>query len=70
MFHNFIKLYETKCVCVCFFCLFRAACAAYGGSQARSPIRTVATSLHQSHSTVGSEPCLRPTPQLTAMPYP
>ena len=43
-----------------FFCLFvfsRATPAAYGGSQARSLIRTAATSLHQSHSNMGSEPC-------------
>ena len=39
---------------------------AYGGSQARGLIRAVATSLHQSHSNSGSEPRLRPTPQLTA----
>ena len=45
-----------------------AAPAAYGGSQARGQIGAVATSLRQSHSNAGSEPCLRPTPQLTAMP--
>ena len=51
-----------------FFCLFAiswAAPAAYGGSQARSRIGAVAASLHQGHSNVGSEPRLRPTPQLT-----
>ena len=55
-----------------FFGLFRAATMAYGGSQARDRIRAVATSLHHSHSNTRSEPCLRPTPQLTAMsdPYP
>ena len=47
-----------------------AAPAAYGGSQARGPIRAVATGLRQSHSNVGSEPRLQPTPQLTATPDP
>ena len=35
------------------FSLFRAALAAYGGSQARRPIGAVATSLHQGHSNAG-----------------
>ena len=40
-----------------FLCLFfRAACAAYGGSQARSQIR--AASLYRSHSNVRSKLCL------------
>ena len=47
-----------------------AAPAAYGGSQARGPIGAVATGLHQSHSNAGSELCLQPTPQLTAIPDP
>ena len=47
-----------------------AAPAAYGGSQARGPIRAVAVSLCQSHSNARSEPRLQPTPQLTAMPDP
>ena len=64
-----------KMVCLVgfFFCLFafsRAASAAYGGSQARGPVGAVATSLHQSHSNAGSEPCLQPSPQLTATPDP
>ena len=56
-----------------FFCLFaisRAAPGAYGGSQARGPIGAVAAGLRQSHSHAGSEPRLRPTPQLTATPDP
>ena len=53
-----------------FFFLFRAAPAAYGGSQSRGPIRAVAAGLHHSHSIARSKPCLRPTPQLTAMPDP
>ena len=56
-----------------FFCLFGiswAAPAAYGDSQARGPIGAVAIGLRQSHSNVGSEPRLQPTPQLTATPDP
>ena len=56
-----------------YFCLFaflRAAPAAYGGSQARGRIVAVAASLRYSNSNVGSEPHLRPTPQLIAMPDP
>ena len=48
--------------------LLRAVPAAYGGPQARSPIGAVATGLRQSHSNMGSEPHLQPTPQLTATP--
>ena len=52
---------------VCLFvCLFMAAPTAHGGSQARGPIGTIATGLHQSHSNMGSKPHLQPTPQLTA----
>ena len=36
------------------------------GSQAKGLIGAIATRLHQSHSNAGSEPCLQPTPQLTA----
>ena len=53
-----------------FFCLSRAAPAAYGRSQARGPIGAVAAGLHHSHSNSRSEPCLQPTPQLTATAYP
>ena len=52
------------------FAFSRATPAAYRGSQARGLIRAVAASLHQSHSNVGSEPCLQPMPQLTATPDP
>ena len=41
---------------------------AYGGSQARTQIRVVAAGLCHSHSNTISEPHLRPTPQLMAMP--
>ena len=59
----------SVCLFVCLFCLFAiswVAPMAYGGSQARGRIGAIAASLRQSHSNVGSEPCLRPTPQLTA----
>ena len=49
-----------------FFVFSRAAPTAYGDSQARGLIGAIATGLSQSHSNVGSEPRLRPTPQLTA----
>ena len=47
------KYFLFVCFCVGFFyfsLLFRAAPAAYRGSQARGQIRAVAASLHQSHS--------------------
>jgi len=54
-----------------FFLVFsRAAFAAYGGSQARGLIGAIAASLYHSHSHVGSELPLRPTPQLMATPDP
>ena len=43
---------------------------AYGSSQARGLVGAVAAGLGHSHHHVGSEPCLRPTPQLAAMPDP
>ena len=39
---------------------------AYGGSQAMGLIGAVADGLHHSHSNARLEPCLQPTPQLTA----
>ena len=47
-----------------FFVFSRATPEAYGDSQARGLIGVVATGLRQSHSNVGSEPRLQPTPQL------
>ena len=67
-------LEESILFFVCFLFLFvflpfsRAEPAAYEHSQARGLTRDVATSLHQSHSNVGSELSLQPTVQLTAMP--
>ena len=54
------------------FFFFRAAPTAYGGPQARGQIQAVAAGLHHSHSHshMGSEPSLPPTPQLTATPDP
>ena len=51
-----IDLNSSPCfVLFCFvFWLFRAAPAAYGGSQARGPIRATAASLRHSHSRVRS----------------
>ena len=46
------------------FGLFRATPMAYGGSQARGPVRAVAAGLHHSHSNSGSKLRLWPTPQL------
>ena len=43
---------------------------AYGGSQAGGSNQSTATGLRQSHSNARSEPRLRPTPQLMAMPDP
>ena len=53
---------------VCFVCLFvfRAALAAYRGSQTRGQIGAVIAGLHHSHSNVRSELHLWPTPQLRA----
>ena len=53
-----------------FFLLFRATPTAYGSSRARGLIRATAVGLRHSHSYVGSEPRLRPTPQFMAMPDP
>ena len=44
--------------------------SAYGGTQAKGLIGAVVAGLRQSHSIVGSEPYLQPTPWLTAMPDP
>ena len=49
------------------FLLFRAAPAAYGGSQARGWIRGTVAGLYHSHSHARSEPCLWAIPQLTAI---
>ena len=53
-----------------FFFFFRATPTGYGSFQARGPIGATAPGLHHGHSNMGSEPCLKPTPQLTAVPDP
>ena len=50
------------------FWLFRAATAAYRGSQAKGLIGVTAAGLGHSHSNTGSEPRLQPTSQLTMDP--
>ena len=62
--------YYNKLVFCFVFCLFRATPEAYGGFQARVPIRAVATGLYHSHSNARSEPHLQPILQLTATPDP
>ena len=61
-----IGMMPNSIIIIIIFCLFKAAPTAYGGSQARGGIRAVAASLCYSHSNVGYELHLQPTPQLTA----
>ena len=61
-----LYLYESHDF-TCLILFFRAAPVTYGSSQARGQIRTVAASLHHSHSNVESQPRLQPAPQLTAV---
>ena len=49
-----------------YYCIFRAAPKAYGGSQAWGQIGTVVAGLCHSHSNEGSKLRLRPTPQIMA----
>ena len=49
-----------------FILVFRAAPVAYISFRARLQIGATAAGLRHSHSNKGSEPCLRPIPQLTA----
>ena len=67
---SFPGLSQDLCFVFFVFFLFRAASTAYGRSQARGQVGAIAASLRHSHSNAGSEPPLRPTPQLTAMPDP
>ena len=52
--------------CFVFVFFLRATPMAYRSFQARGRIRATAVGLHHSHSNMGSEPHLRPTPQLMA----
>ena len=62
----------TGQICFCcatigtLFIYVRATPAAYGSSQIRGRNWSHSWSLHHSRSNTGSEPCLQPTPQLTA----
>ena len=60
--HVYLPFKKSPYIFISLFCLFRAAPAAYGSSQARGPVGATAAGLHHSHSR--SEPRLRPTPQL------
>ena len=65
----------TTWICTIFFFFvflpfLRLLPAAYGGSQARSLIGVVVTSLCHSRSYAGSQPYMQPTPQLIATPNP
>ena len=51
-----------------FIYLLRAAPSVYGGSHARGQIRDGVASLYHSHSNLGSELHVQPTPQLSTMP--
>ena len=62
---TYVKNYRNLLKSNSFFFL-RVTPVACGDSQARGPIRATAASLH--HSNIRSEPCLQPTPQLTATP--
>ena len=67
------KHYLVFCLFVCLFpfvSLFRAGPAAYVNSQARVQIRAAAAGLHHSQRNAGSEPQMRPTPQLMVTPDP
>ncbi len=68
LFPNNCCIYFILIYLFCFF--FRATPAAHGGSQTSGQIGAAAASLHNSHSNLGSELHLLPTPQLTAMPDP
>ena len=63
----FVHLVAVRKIFFLYLLLFsRATPVAYGGSQARGLIRAVAAGLCHSYSNAGSEPCLQPTPPLTA----
>ena len=57
-------------LCVCVFCVLRAAPAAYGGSQARGPVRAAATGYTRVTTTWDPSCICNLHPQLTAMSDP
>ena len=63
-----ISMWVVYTLFIYLFLLFRAAPAAYGGSQGQ--IGATAASLRHRHSDTRSEPHLRATPQFRAMPDP
>ena len=62
-FLSILILLEVSLLLFLFFCCCFIG-AAYGSSQARGQIRAAAAG--HSHSYAGFEPCLQPSPQLTA----
>ena len=63
----FSQMHRLLCDWLIDLFIFRAAPVAYGGSQVRGRMEATAAGLHHSHSNAGPEPCLWPTPQLTAV---
>ena len=66
----FISWFTLSAIPLLFFLLFRVEVVAYGSSQARGWIRATAAVLYHSHNNTRYEPCLLPTPELTATPNP
>ena len=64
--HMLVSYSTEFCLFMYLFLFFRAAAEPHGSSQARDLIRAAEAGLRHSHSKSGSEPHLRPTPQLMA----
>ena len=64
------KSHLKQIMIIIIFVFSRATSAAHGGSQPRGLIGAIAAGLHHNLSNSGSEPHLRPTPQLMATPDP
>ena len=62
------KLHTHTHIHIYIFLLFRAAHAAYGGSQVRGRIGAVAADLHHSHNNAGSKLHLQPQLMATLVP--
>ena len=58
------------CLFVCSLLYFEGRTCGIWRFPGQGPIAALAAGLHHSHSNAGSEPRLRPTPQLTATPDP